>query len=305
MSAGQTAAVSGDPRPGGAAGGGAALGWPAAASTHPGRGPMTAPVGDLSRVMDVSGRCVIVTGAAAGIGFGIARAFAERGATVAVLDIDMEAGRAAVAKLGLLGGQHLFVACDVSDRGMVRRAVDTVHAAFGRIDVLVNNAGINAVKPFLDMDESLPEWHRVIDVDLHGPVNMTHAVDSKMRADRQGGLIINISSVGGARCSGSKDMPAAGYVAAKAAINHLTVSWAIEFADYDIRVNCIMPGPTHSRLDEQLTPEMKARNERMILARRYGEPLEIGALCVFMASAEGAHLNGVVIPHDGGYLCVN
>ena len=97
----------------------------------------------------------------------------------------------------------------------------------------------------------------------------------------------------------------AGYLASKAAINHLTRSWAIEFAEYDIRVNCIMPGPTHSRLDAQLTPEMRERNARTILTRRYGEPIEIGALCVFMASAEGAHLNGVVIPHDGGYLCVN
>lgn len=100
-------------------------------------------------------------------------------------------------------------------------------------------------------------------------------------------------------------MPNAAYVAAKAAINHLTKSWAIEFAEHDIRVNCIMPGPTHSRLDEQLTPEMKERNTRALLDRRYGEPIEIGALCVFMASAEGAHLNGVVIPHDGGFLCVN
>lgn len=267
--------------------------------------PMSTPVVDLRKVMDVSGRCVVVTGGSGGIGFGIAQAFAQRGAKVAILDIDVEGGAEAARKLRESGGEHLFVECDITDRQMVRRAVDTVHSAFGGIDVLVNNAGVSAVKPFLDMDEELPEWHRVIDVDLHGPVNMTHAVGNKMRADRRGGLIINIGSVGGARCSGSKEMPAAGYVAAKAAINHLTVSWAIEFAEYDIRVNCIMPGPTHSRLDAQLTPEMRERNERSILTRRYGEPIEIGALCVFMASAEGAQLNGVVVPHDGGYLCVN
>ena len=96
-----------------------------------------------------------------------------------------------------------------------------------------------------------------------------------------------------------------GYVASKAAVNHLTTSWAIELSEHDIRVNCIMPGPTHSRLDEQLTPEMRRLNARAVLDRRYGEPLEIGALCVFMASAEGAHLNGVIMPHDGGFLCTH
>ena len=184
-------------------------------------------------------------------------------------------------------------------------AVGSVIDSFGHIDVLVNNAGIAAVKPFLDMDEDLPEWRRVIDVDLNGTAYMTHAVGNEMRTAGRGGLVVNISSVGGASCSGSRELPNAAYVAAKAAINHLTKSWAIEFAEHDIRVNCIMPGPTHSRLDEQLTPEMKERNTRALLDRRYGEPIEIGALCVFMASAEGAHLNGVVIPHDGGFLCVN
>jgi len=171
--------------------------------------------------------------------------------------------------------------------------------------VLVNNAGISAVKAFLDMDDDLPEWHRVIDVDLHGVAYMTHAVGNAMRAAGRGGLIINISSVGGATCSGSREMPMTGYVAAKAALNHLTRSWAIEFAEHGIRVNTIMPGPTHSGLDALLTPEMAERNARSTLDGRYGEPLEIGALCVFLASAEGAHLDGVVVQHDGGFLCVN
>ena len=267
--------------------------------------PMTRPVDDLSRVMDVSGKRVVVTGGGSGIGLGISQAFAQRGATVAVLDIDSERGEAALDRLRKYGGGHVFVHCDVTDRRAVRGAVDTVHAAFGGIDVLVNNAGISMVKPFLDMDEDLPEWHRTIDVDLHGAVNMTHAVGNKMRADGHGGLIINISSVAGTRCSGSKGMPQVGYVAAKAAINHLTVSWAIEFAEHDIRVNCIMPGPTHSGLDDNLTPDMKQKIAVSMLDRRFGEPLEIGALCVFMASAEGSHLNGVAIPHDGGFNCIN
>ena len=270
-----------------------------------GREPMSKPITDLARVMDVSGRKVIVTGGSRGIGWGICRAFAQRGADVAILDIDVAAGEAAARELRESGGDHVFVECDVTDRGMVERAVAAVGAQLGHIDVLVNNAGIAAIKSFLDMDDDLPEYHRVMAVNLHGTVYMTHAVGKVMRAAGRGGLIINISSIGGVRCSGSRDLPQVGYVASKAAVNHLTASWAIEFAEHDIRVNCIMPGPTRSKLDEQLTPEWRAKLMQGLLDRRYGEPLEIGALCVFFASAEGAHLNGVVMPHDGGFICIN
>ena len=168
----------------------------------------------------------------------------------------------------------------------MRRAVDAVLEAFGHIDVLVNNAGIAAVKPFLDMDDDLSEWHRVIDVDLNGTVNMTHAVGNAMRAGGRGGLISQHLLGGRRELLGVQGDAHGRVLASKAAINHLTVSWAIEFAEHGIRVNCIMPGPTHSGLDEQLTPEMRGLIEHSILDRRFGEPLEIGALCVFMASAE-------------------
>jgi NAD(P)-dependent dehydrogenase (short-subunit alcohol dehydrogenase family) len=267
--------------------------------------PMAAPVHNLKNVMNVSGQNVVVTGGSSGIGYGISQAFAQRGANVAILDIDLKSGEAAVETLPQFGTKHVFTECDIADRDAVRKAVDAVCAIFGHIDVLVNNAGTTALKPFLDMDCDLPEWHQVINVNLHGTVNMTHAVANKMRADKRGGLIINISSIGGASSSGCKEMPMVGYVASKAAINHITRCLAVEFAEYNIRVNCIMPGPTHSGLDNQLTLPMRKRVARTVLTRRYGEPLEIGALCVFFASPEGAHLDGVVVPHDGGFLCAN
>jgi len=267
--------------------------------------PMNVPVGDLKKVMDVSGLNVIVTGGGGGIGGGIAQAFAQRGANVAVLDIDAARAEAQAENLRTSGGRHLHAWCDVADHHSVRRAVEAVYAAYGHVDVLVNNAGISLVKAFLDMDEDLPEWHRVIDVDLHGPAYMTHAVVNRMRAAKRGGLVINISSTGGATCSGARVMPLAGYTAAKAALNHISRAWAVEFAEYGVRVNCVMPGPTHSQLDAQLTPGMKQVIAGSMLTGRFGEPLEIGALCVFMASAEGAHLNGLVVAHDGGFLCVH
>jgi NAD(P)-dependent dehydrogenase (short-subunit alcohol dehydrogenase family) len=266
---------------------------------------MTAPITDLKDVMNVSGQNVIVTGGSSGIGWGICQAFAQRGANVAILDIDRDGAKSATERLEEYGGRYFCAECDITSREAVQKAVDAVDTVLGHIDVLVNNAGITAVKPFLDMENDLAEWHRVIDVDLNGAVNMTHAVANRMRADKRGGLIINISSVGGARCSGARELPMTGYVAAKAAIIHLTTSWAIELAEHNIRVNCIMPGPTRTKLDEQLTPEFREKIAKGILTRRYGEPLEIGALCVFFASPEGSQLDGVVMPHDGGFLTIN
>jgi NAD(P)-dependent dehydrogenase (short-subunit alcohol dehydrogenase family) len=267
--------------------------------------PMNMPITELKNVMDVKGQNVIVTGGNSGIGWGISRAFAQRGANVAILGIELEDGNRAVKELQQYGGKYIFVECDITNLANVKKAVDTVYEEFGRIDVLVNCAGISAVKPLLDMDDGLPEWHRVINVNLNGTVNMTYAVANKMRADNKGGLIINISSTGGATCAASKQQPMDGYIASKAALNHLSKAWAIQFAEYNIRVNCIMPGPTTSRLDDLHTPEYLAKYANRQLTRRKGEGIEIGALCVFIASPEGCHLDGIVIPHDGGFLCIS
>lgn len=255
--------------------------------------------------MDVRGQKVVVTGGNRGIGWGIARAFAQRGADVAILCRNAASGTEAARKLAEDGGAHLCMECDITKPEMVESAVAAVFEAWGHADVLINNAGITAVKAFLDMEPGLSEWNQVIDADLKGTVKVTYEVAKRMRHIGSGGSIINISSTGGMRCGGSKELPMSGYVAAKAAINHLTVSWAIEFADADIRVNTIMPGPTSSDLDEQLTDEYRAEKARNILTRRYGEGIEIGAFCVFLSSAEGSHINGAVIPHDGGFLCIN
>ena len=268
------------------------------------REPMNMPVTSLENVMDVKGKNVIVTGGNSGIGWGICRAFAQRGANVAILGIEVEDGINAAKELEAYGGKYFFVECDITNMKMVKDAVEKVYAEFEKVDILVNNAGVTAVIPFLDMDEELTDWHKVINVNLNGTVNMTYAVGNKMRADGNGGLIINISSIGGETCGNSLEQPMDGYISSKAALNHLTKALAIQFAQYNIRVNAIMPGRTTSRLDALHTPEYMAKHAGKQLTRRQGEGLEIGALCIFIASAEGAHLDGIVVPHDGGTLCL-
>lgn len=267
--------------------------------------PMSKPIANVDSAMDVSEQNVFITGGASGIGWGTAQAFAQRGANVAILDIDPEGGHRAFEQLRQYGGKYCCVECNIADIRSAQSAVEAAYAELGRIDVLVNCAGITMVKSFLDMDSELSEFRKVIDVDLIGTANMTYAAANQMRSDKRGGLIINISSSSAVRCSGSRELPMTGYVASKAAINHLTTSWAIEFAEHNIRVNCIMPGPTRSKLDDNLTPEYIDKIANSILTRRYGEGIEIGALCVFLASPEGSHLDGIVIPHDGGFNCIN
>ncbi|UWG98885.1 SDR family oxidoreductase [Dehalobacter sp. DCM] len=266
---------------------------------------MTNPISDVKNPMDVTGLNVIVTGGCSGIGWGITLAFAQRGANVAILDCDVQSGEKAVTELTQYGGKYVYIACNIADSQSTLQAAGAARSALGPIDVLVNCAGITAVKPFLDMDKELSEFRKVIDVDLIGTANMTYAVGNIMRNDKRGGLIINISSSSAVRCSGSRELPMTGYVASKAAVNHLTTSWAIEFAEHNIRVNCIMPGPTKSKMDDNLTPEYLERIANSILTRRQGHGMEIGALCVFFASPEGSHLDGVVMPHDGGFNCIN
>lgn len=261
------------------------------------------PISNMTDAFDVSGKNVVITGGNRGIGKGISVAFAQSGANVVILCRNHESGLKVVEALDPYGGKHACFKCDVSDMTSVKPAVKEVFGFFDHVDVLINNAGVATTVPFLS-EEGLNEWHRVINTDLHGVANVIYEIAPSMRDNGVGGSIINISSVGGQRVSASRHHHNAPYNAAKAGLDIFSKYLAVVLGDDGIRVNSIAPGPTHSDLDKHLPPSAFEMIEKDLPAHRFGEPIEIGAFCVFLASNAGCHITGCVLPHDGGLLCV-
>jgi NAD(P)-dependent dehydrogenase (short-subunit alcohol dehydrogenase family) len=259
------------------------------------------PIQSMSNAFSVKGMNVIVTGGNRGIGLGISVAYAECGANVAVLCRNKESGDKAVEELKKYGTTCLCVRCDVGDPESVKAAAAKVFETFPQIDVLINNAGTSAVSEFLN-DTDLAGWNRVMNVNLNGPAYMIHEVVPQMIKAGKGGSVINISSTGGQALGGARTHPMSSYHASKAALDMFTRNMAIEFGDYGIRVNAIAPGPTHSDLDKDLPPDAFEKFENLMPMHRFAEPIEIGALCVFLSSSAGNHITGTVVVHDGGLL---
>ncbi|HSW40791.1 MAG TPA: SDR family oxidoreductase [Acidobacteriota bacterium] len=263
----------------------------------------TTPITSMKDAFSVKGLNVVVTGGNRGIGFGISLAFAQCGANVAILCRNRESGDKAAGELKQYGGTFFCAACDVGNTADVKIAVAEVLQRFSGIDVLINNAGISTVSEFLD-DKDLSQWHNVINVNLNGPAYMIHEIVPHMIKAGRGGSVINISSVGGQALGGAKTHPMPPYHVSKAALDMFTRNMAIEFGDYGIRVNGIAPGPTHSDLDKDLPPDAFEKFETLMPMHRFAEPIEIGALCVYLASPAGNQITGAVIVHDGGILLV-
>jgi NAD(P)-dependent dehydrogenase (short-subunit alcohol dehydrogenase family) len=262
---------------------------------------ITPPITSMDGAFSVAGKNVIVTGGGGGIGLGISTAFAQSGANVAIFGRNLAKAQAAADSFKDYGGTYIGIQCDISDPASVKTAVAEAVKVFGNIDVLVNNAGVATVGAFLE-DEGLSEWHRVIDTDLHGVANMIQAVAPNMIEAGKGGRIINISSVGGQFIGDALGHPNSPYFAAKAAVDHFTRNMSIELGEYGIRVNVIAPGPFHSDLDADLPDEFKEHVRTELPGHRFGEPIEIGAYCVFLASPAAAHVTGAICVHDGGML---
>lgn len=262
------------------------------------------PIQTMKNAFSVKGMNVIVTGGNRGIGLGISVAYAESGANVAVLCRDANSGEKAIDVLGKYGTTCFCVRCDVGDHESVRGAVARVFEKFPRIDVLVNNAGTSTVSEFLK-DKDLGEWQRVMNTNLNGPAYMIYQALPHMIKAGKGGSVINISSIGGQALGGARTHPMSSYHVSKAALDMFTRNMAIEFGDYGIRVNAIAPGPTHSDLDKDLPPDAFEKFEKLMPMHRFAEPIEIGALCVFLSSPAGAHITGTVVVHDGGLLLIS
>ena len=253
----------------------------------------------MKDAFSLEGKNAIITGGNRGIGAGIARAFAESGADIAIFCRDQAKAAEQIAELASYGGKYEAFSCDVSDLDSCKAAVEAACASFGTFDILVNNAGIGDFAMFLD-DEDLATWRRVISVDLIGTANMTYVVAKRMRDAGKGGAIVNITSNAGFMVNGDGGM--SGYATAKAGANHFTHCMAAELGPYDIRVNAIAPGFTTTELSSLLPPEAVEMINAQAVTGRFGETIEIGALAVYLASPAAAQVTGEVSVIDGGFI---
>ena len=247
--------------------------------------------------MLLEGKIAIVTGAASarGIGRATAQAFAAQGAKVAILDLDLNAARDAAA---LLGEGHLGLAANVADEAQVRDAVAEVLAHFGRIDVLVNNAGIT--QPVKTLEITGKDYDRILDVNLRGTLLMSQAVIPTMRAQRSGSIIC-MSSVSAQRGGGIFGGPH--YSAAKAAVLGLGKAMARELGPDNVRVNSIAPGLIHTDITGGL---MQDERRHAIIdgipLGRLGEAQDVANAALFLASDLSSYLTGITLDVNGGML---
>lgn len=252
--------------------------------------------------MRLRGKVALVTGAGQGIGLACARALAREGASVMLAERDEAAGTAAAMSLSEEKHQAAFVRCDVSRKAEMDAAVAEAVKAYGRLDILVANAGIVHAAEFLDLEEA--DFDRVLAVNLKGVFLAGQAAARQMVKQGSGGAIVNMSSVN-AILAIPNQVP---YVVSKGGINQLTKVMAMSLAPHGIRVNAIGPGTILTELAK--TAVLGNREaERKILSRtpmgRMGEPEEVASVAVFLASDEASYLTGQTIYPDGGRLALN
>jgi 3-oxoacyl-[acyl-carrier protein] reductase len=242
--------------------------------------------------MRLEGRVALVTGAGGGIGAATARRFAREGATVVVNDIDLELARPLVTELQKEGARALSIAADVTARTDVEAMVDHVVGEFGRLDVLVNNAGVNRDAMSHKMTEE--QWDQVLAVNLKRTFLCAQAVLAGMR-ERGWGRVINTSSVGSLGNIGQ-----ANYAASKAGVIGLTRTLALEYAKYGITVNCVAPGPVMTRMLAGVPVAIREKIVAKVPVGRIARPEEIAAVHAFLASEDAAFITGQVLFVDGG-----
>ncbi|HEY1967061.1 MAG TPA: glucose 1-dehydrogenase [Pseudonocardia sp.] len=244
--------------------------------------------------MEFQDKVVLVTGGSRGMGKAMVQAFAERGAAVIIASRKLPACEELAAQVReKYGARALPVACNVSSWADCDALVEVAYREFGRVDVLVNNAGLSPLYPSLvEVSEAL--FDKVIGVNLRGPFRLGAAIGSRMAAGA-GGVIINVSSIAAIR-PGAHELP---YAAAKAGLNVLTEGMAREFAP-KVRVNCIQAGPFGTDISLAWTPEIKERMENRIALGRIGEPEEIVGAALYFASDASSFCTGAVLRLDGG-----
>jgi len=253
-------------------------------------------------------RTVVITGAARGIGQGVARRLGAEGANLAVADLDAEGAEATAASIRDAGGKAIGVGCDVGDRASVKAALDAAVSEFGKLDVLFNNAGISKTQHFLEVTEE--DYDRIMRVNGKGVLFGTQEAAKIYRRQGGGGKIVNTASIAGKE--GFPLFPA--YCASKFAVVSMTQSAARDLAGDQITVNAFCPGVVTTELWDQLDQDSRDVGETETegqLLREFSEgipvgrtstPEDIAGLCVFLASADSDYITGQAINVDGGML---
>jgi len=247
----------------------------------------------MSTHPDLAGKVVIVTGAGKGIGQALAERFASVGSSVVVNDVDAASAEAVAEAINAAGGTAIAAVADVSNSAQVDTMFEATLAAFGTVDVMVNNAGlVSPMLHFFDADEAW--WRRIIDVNLTGHFLCNHRA-ARIMAKNGGGSIINMSSGGATRAHRSFTA----YDASKGGIEALTRALALDLGPYNIRVNALMPGSIDTA---GLSAEERAYRGVNVPAGRIGDPYDMTGAALFLASEDAGYISGDVIKIDGGML---
>jgi NAD(P)-dependent dehydrogenase (short-subunit alcohol dehydrogenase family) len=239
-------------------------------------------------------KVALVTGAARGIGLAVAKRFLAEGWRVALLDIEGELLWKSVAALAA-ASDTLGLHCDVSDAAAVASAIAEIEQRFGRLDALVNNAGVAVFAPLLETSDE--DWRRVLEVNLTGPFLCTKAAVPLMR-EHGGGAVVNITSISAVRASTLRSA----YGTSKAGLAHLTKQLAVELGSLGIRVNAVAPGPVDTAMAKAVhTAEIRADYHDAIPLNRYGLEEELAEAVLFLSCERSSYITGQILAVDGGF----
>jgi NAD(P)-dependent dehydrogenase (short-subunit alcohol dehydrogenase family) len=250
--------------------------------------------------LNFTDKVALVTGAGRGIGKAIALAFAQAGARVAVNDINPESCAQTADEIAASGGQAMACHADVANKLAVQSMLIDIEDRWGRVDILINNAGVEPHKPIVQLDEW--DWNRTIDVNLKGAFLCSQSV-GRMMQQQGGGVIVNVASIAG-RAAGLRDRSA--YVASKTGLIGFTRECAREFAAYHVRVNAVCPGVIITEMTAHLREneaQMKKWLEDIPLGR-LGDPEDVTGLVLFLCSDAARYITGQAINVDGGKVMV-
>lgn len=242
--------------------------------------------------MRLKGKVALISGGANGIGLATTRRFAREGARIIMWDLS-DKGNEIIGDLKREGHDALFQMVSVADELAVQKAVEEAHKHFGRIDILINNAGITRDRTLLKMSQQ--EWNEVMAVNLTGVFNCTQAVAPIMK-DQNYGRIISASSNVAIRGNFGQT----NYVATKAAIIGMTKVWAMELGKYGITVNCIAPGFIHTAMTDKMPEEVQQQSLSQIPLGKWGLPDDIANGYLYLASDEASFVSGICLTIDGG-----